>query len=162
MTIRCHIIDETSLCIDKGKAVLVIYVEIHSLTYDGNMLDAAIIACMTALRTTNLPHLEYNEKTGIVRHIPTPPSEQKKIKMNNVIFPITFGLLENDIILADPNLNEESIIEGTITIVYNSQGSISGIFKMGGSSLNQEHLDHILNEAYNQFNKLYTLLLVND
>jgi exosome complex component RRP43 len=150
-------VDFKQLIIRQEKAVIVIYVDVLCLTCDGNLLDAAILACMAALKTTRLPMLSYDDETGIVQQVHHEESE-KELTLRTMLLPATFGFFE-DWILADPTLNEESVLEGTMTVVYNDQGGISGLFKQGGRPLKQEQIDHILNEAYQRSRTLRELLI---
>eukprot|EP01027_Heterolobosea_sp_BB2_P004989 GEZU01007675.1.p1 GENE.GEZU01007675.1~~GEZU01007675.1.p1 ORF type:complete len:180 (+),score=13.68 GEZU01007675.1:151-690(+) len=45
-----NVLDLSELCIEEEKAVWVIYADIYCLDNDGNMLDAALIALLTALK----------------------------------------------------------------------------------------------------------------
>lgn len=48
--IKSHIFPLESLCIEPGKAVWVLYADIVCLNYDGNILDASLLALTTALK----------------------------------------------------------------------------------------------------------------
>lgn len=45
-----NVIDTRELCVEEGQLVWVLYVDLYCLDYDGNFLDAAIVALVSALR----------------------------------------------------------------------------------------------------------------
>jgi exosome complex component RRP43 len=47
-----HVVNVEDLCIERGKAVWVIYADVTCLNYDGNVLDAAQLALVAALRNS--------------------------------------------------------------------------------------------------------------
>jgi len=44
-------IDATELCIEEGQMVWVLYVDMYCLDYDGNMMDACLLALAAVLKT---------------------------------------------------------------------------------------------------------------
>jgi len=65
-------IDMKKLCLEKGKKVYSVFIDIYSLNYDGNLIDASFLASVLALRKCFLPKIEkegddykiiYGEKT---------------------------------------------------------------------------------------------------
>lgn len=60
--------------------------------------------------------------------------EQRKLTLSNIPFSLTCVLHKN-YILADPNAEEESIIETSVTVVLNSSGQLVSLYKPGGPVL---------------------------
>jgi exosome complex component RRP43 len=70
-----------SLCIAPGKAVWVLYIDIICLNYDGNILDASMMALKAALKEGTLsdiffkllkvkiPQVLFDESTGTVKAV---------------------------------------------------------------------------------------------
>ncbi|RVE63950.1 hypothetical protein OJAV_G00141380 [Oryzias javanicus] len=58
-----EMIKPEDLCIDRGKLCWVLYCDIMCLDYDGNILDACIIALLAALKNTRLPKVTINKVT---------------------------------------------------------------------------------------------------
>lgn len=56
--------DLKKLCVAKDKLVWVLYCDVVCLNYDGSVLDAAVIALMTALKTLTIPVVAYNSDLG--------------------------------------------------------------------------------------------------
>jgi exosome complex component RRP43 len=77
--ISANVISLDSLCIQPGKAVWVLYVDVTCINYDGNAFDAALVAMVAALkngahfalsrapldrRAATLPKATFSEETG--------------------------------------------------------------------------------------------------
>jgi exosome complex component RRP42 len=54
-------IDNEKLCIEPGKKVFVVFVDIYVLNHDGNLIDASAIAAMAALLNTKMPNYEVKD-----------------------------------------------------------------------------------------------------
>lgn len=54
---RSNVIDTSSLCIHPGKAVWVLYVDLICINYDGNVLDAAFLSVIAALKQSNVGNI---------------------------------------------------------------------------------------------------------
>ena len=55
---RSDVLPLASLLIEPGKAAFVVYLDVVCLNFDGGVLDAAVLACVGALRTrqSSRPH----------------------------------------------------------------------------------------------------------
>lgn len=51
------VVPTSTLVIEPGKAVWVLYVDVTCVNYDGNVFDAALIAMVAALRNSELLEL---------------------------------------------------------------------------------------------------------
>ncbi|MCS3924059.1 exosome complex component RRP42 [Methanosalsum natronophilum] len=114
-------IDLKKLCIKEGEEVWMVFVDIHVLNDDGNILDAASIGAISALLTTKIPAIgEDNDE------IPVPVRE----------LPVAISLVDIEgQLMVDPSLDEETICNTKITIISNQDGSICGMQKSGNGGL---------------------------
>jgi exosome complex component RRP43 len=55
--ISANPLDSSQLCISPGKAVWALYIDVVCINYDGNALDAAIVAIVSALQNSILFHI---------------------------------------------------------------------------------------------------------
>lgn len=120
-------LDLEKLCIIEGEKVWIIFIDIHVLNNDGNILDAAAVGGIAALLTTTLPASRYDlgEDSPLpVRDIPV------------AVTAIEFG----EEILLDPSLDEGQIAGTSLTIITNTDGSISGMQKSGTEPLTIEQV----------------------
>ncbi|MGE5187992.1 MAG: exosome complex protein Rrp42, partial [Betaproteobacteria bacterium] len=56
-----HAIDTEKLCIEPGKKVFVVFVDVYVLNHDGNLIDASAIAAIAALLNTKMPNYEIKD-----------------------------------------------------------------------------------------------------
>lgn len=56
----------SDLTIEKGKSAWKLVVDVYCMDHDGNVLDAALISVMAALRSLQLPAVSVNETDHIV------------------------------------------------------------------------------------------------
>ncbi len=118
-------IDNEKLCIEPGKKVFVVFVDVYVLNHDGNLIDASAIAAMAALLNTKMPN--YEIKDG-----------ELKIKQGYTSLPVkshpvtvTIGKINNYLIV-DPGLEEEQVMDSRISMAINDEGHICAVQK-GGS-----------------------------
>ncbi|HEX9260925.1 MAG TPA: exosome complex protein Rrp42 [Candidatus Bathyarchaeia archaeon] len=117
-------ISTEKLCIEPGKKVFVVFVDIWVLNYDGNMIDAAAIAAVSALANTKMPNYEVEDgevkiKTG---YSPLPMKSH----------PITVTMAKiGDKLIVDPWIEEEQVMEARISMAINEDGNICAIQKGG-------------------------------
>ncbi|KOC68332.1 Exosome complex component RRP43, partial [Habropoda laboriosa] len=128
------IIDTKDLCVCKGKLVWVLYCDLVCINYDGSVIDACIGALTATLNTLTLPEALYNLETGNVsvhstKRIPFP------VKASPVS--VTFAIFDDQLLIADPTDDEESLCLGKLTIVMNEE-KICCIHKPGGIPISQD------------------------
>ncbi|KAI9106205.1 ribosomal protein S5 domain 2-type protein [Phlyctochytrium arcticum] len=151
-----HLIDLSQLCIESGKAVWVLYADIVCLNYEGNAMDAAFLALIAALQDVKLPIATFHETDDAVRI-----SEERSIrlKLNSLPLAITFGISDGNLVLADPDAEEEAHLSSTFTVVMGADTStFHSIFKPGGSPINQAMISECLKDAKTRVRELSTLL----
>jgi len=116
------IIDTKKLCIKEGEKVWQIFIDIYAINDDGNLLDAAGIGALAALKIAKLP--KYDEKEEKVNH----EEHGKNIPLNAMNpIAITIHKIGNKL-LVDPIREEEDASEARITIGI-SEDVISSIQK---------------------------------
>lgn len=104
-------IDLEKLCIKEGEKVWEIYIDIYSINDDGNLLDAAGIGAVVALKGARIPKYDETEEKVLFGEL-----TDKKIPVKKEI-PIctTIHKIGNHF-LVDPLREEEDISEARITI----------------------------------------------
>ncbi len=118
-------IDTEKLCIEAGKKVFVVFVDVYVLNHDGNLIDASAMAAMAALLNTKMPNYEIKDGELKIKQGYTP------LPMRS--HPITVTIVKiNNTLLVDPILEEEQVIECRLSMAVNDEGNICAIQK-GGS-----------------------------
>jgi len=104
-------IDMKALCIEEGKKVWQVFVDIFAINDDGNLLDVAGLAALIALGRARMPI--YNEEDNKVDGY----SESEGIPLNKDVlsFSMTFHKV-GDAIVADVGHDEEAISKFRLTV----------------------------------------------
>jgi len=115
-------IDLEKLCIEEGKKVWNINIDIHVLDHDGNLIDASALGAMIALLNTKIPKYEddkviYGEYDG-------------NLPVRDTPIAITVTKISNKLLI-DPNLEEENALDARITITTNEKEEICSVQKGG-------------------------------
>ncbi len=117
-------IEVEKLCLEPGKKVLVIFIDVYVLNHDGNLIDASAIAALAALLNAKMPKYEITEDQVKVKPGYTP------LPIQNHPIAITFAKI-NGKFAADPWLEEEQVMDARITMTFEKDGKICAIQKGG-------------------------------
>lgn len=120
-----HAVDTEKLCIESGKKVFVVFVDVYVLNHDGNLIDACALAAMAALMNAKMPNYEIKDGELKIKQGFTP------LPLKSHPITVTLGKINNNLII-DPWLEEESVMDSRITFASNEAGNICAIQK-GGS-----------------------------
>ncbi|MEK6842372.1 MAG: exosome complex protein Rrp42 [Nanoarchaeota archaeon] len=143
-------IELEKLCIKEGEKVWNIFIDIYSMNADGNLLDAAGIGAIIALKNAKIP--KYDEKTGKVVY-----GEWTKEKIplkKEVPLSITIHKIGSHFVI-DPTQEEEDISETRVTI-GSHEGTIYSMQKGDHFSLSIEDFERILDLCEKVWKKLYS------
>ncbi|MEM3699367.1 MAG: exosome complex protein Rrp42 [Candidatus Bathyarchaeia archaeon] len=118
-------IDLEKLCIEPGKKVFVVFVDVYVLNHDGNLIDASALAAVAALLSTKMPNYEVKEGEIKIKpgYIPLP------IRRHPIT--VTFAKI-SDKLVVDPWLEEEQVMDARLSMAIDDDGNICAIQK-GGS-----------------------------
>jgi exosome complex component RRP42 len=126
-------IELEKLCIKEGEKVWTVFIDIYTINDDGNIVDAAGIGAVAALKLAKVP--KYDEKNAKVLH----GEYEGKLplrKMNP--FTITVHKIGKHLIL-DPTKEEEDVSETRLTI-GSSDGIIHSLQKGNSSYFSVEEI----------------------
>ncbi|KAJ7534813.1 hypothetical protein O6H91_12G004700 [Diphasiastrum complanatum] len=143
-----ELVDLHELSIAPGKAAWMAYLDIYCLDADGSLLDAALLASVSALAHLQIPSVAMTEEgtvipalpeTGISNHLsndkhlqqPT-VSEQRRLKLGAIPWSLTCALYKKHV-LADPTAEEETVLHTILTVIIDSSGRLVAFYKPGGS-----------------------------
>ncbi len=131
-------IELEKLCIKEGEKVWTVFIDIYSINDEGNLLDAAGIGAIAALKNAKIP--KYDEKKGQVLY---GELTNKSLPLSKEI-PISITVHKiKDSLIVDPTREEEDISETRVT-VGSSNGVISSMQKGDSKSLRVEEMSKIL------------------
>ncbi|OWP56712.1 MAG: RNA-binding protein [Thermoplasmatales archaeon B_DKE] len=108
-------IDFGKLVIEPGKKVWVVFVDINVLDFDGNLFDACSYGAVAALKTAVVPGSKYG-------------GTDSQLPINNTPVSVTIVKLD-DVMVCDPDLEEEQMSTTRITITTTEDGHIRAMQK---------------------------------
>uniref|UniRef100_A0A8C6SNS8 Ribosomal RNA-processing protein 43 n=1 Tax=Neogobius melanostomus TaxID=47308 RepID=A0A8C6SNS8_9GOBI len=123
----------------------VLYCDMMCIDYDGNVLDACIIALLAALKTVSkLPDVTINTETCLPE-----VNLEKRHELQIHRHPVgsSFGVFDKSIVIVDPTAEEESLLTAQLTVVTDEEERLCSVHKPGGSSLSGEKLQECINRA---------------
>ncbi|HRZ86085.1 MAG TPA: exosome complex protein Rrp42 [Candidatus Paceibacterota bacterium] len=102
------------LCIQEGEKVWTICIDIYSINDDGNLIDAAFIGALAALRDAKIPN--YDEKEDKIDY---EKEAKQKVPLFEENMPINFTIFQaGNVIFLDPTLEEENSSHGKLTLAF--------------------------------------------
>jgi len=117
-------IELEKLCVEAGKKVFVVFVDVYVLNYDGNLIDASAMAALAALLNTKM--FNYELKEGEIKI----KAGYTSLPIRNYPIAVTFAKI-NDKIIVDPWLEEEQVMDARLTMTLDKDGKICAIQKGG-------------------------------
>ena len=134
-------IELDKLCIKEGEKVWTVYIDIYSLNDDGNLIDAAGIGAIAALKNSRIPRYDEKKERVLFGEL-----SNKNISLSKDI-PITINVHKvGDSFIVDPTREEEDISETKVTLGI-CNGEISSMQKGNTKTLKIEELNEILDLA---------------
>ena len=140
------------LCIKEGEKVWTAFIDVYSVNDAGNLLDAAVIGALAALKSTKVP--VYDEKTDKIDY-DKEPTESFPLSDK---FPLNFSVYKiGDNILLDPTLEEESASEGRLILAATQDKPIRicSMQKSQTMDLTTEQFGSMLDMVESNFDKLF-------
>ncbi|AEA47063.1 exosome complex protein Rrp42 [Archaeoglobus veneficus] len=138
-------VDLTKLCIEEGEKVWLIFIDIHALDDDGNLMDASSLAAIAALLTTTVPA----ERFDVGEDFPLPVRD----------LPISVtSLIVNNRILVDPSRDEVSVGEYFMTITTDQADNIVAMQKSGSYLLSEEKFYELIDISIEKAREIRELL----
>lgn len=137
------------LCIEEGKKVWIVHVDVNIIDNFGNLIDASALASIVALLNAKLPKYEddkiiYEEKT-------------KKLPIKCKPIACTFAKI-NEGFFVDPNLEEEATMNTRLTVTTKDNGNVCALQKGGAGKLSLEEVDNALELSIKKGKELRKLL----
>ncbi|MDR2624577.1 MAG: exosome complex protein Rrp42 [Methanobrevibacter sp.] len=141
-------IDLEKLCIEEGRKVWMLFVDLHIIDYDGNLFDTATLAAVSALLNTKLPKTTLDDGEVIIND-----EIKEELVLNNKVTMSTFVKIGDKMVL-DPSLEEETILDGRLSVGVTESGKICAMQKGGDKSLLKEDIFEAVNMAISKSKEL--------
>jgi len=134
-------IDFSKLVITPREKVWMIFIDAYPINDGGNLFDATAIGALVALKNAYLP--KYDKKNDKLEH---KEITKNKLKLNQIPILCTFGKIGNSL-FADPDLNEESVIDASLNIGTIENGDICAMQKGGVVGFSEDEIKILVSEA---------------
>lgn len=140
-------LDTEALCVQSGKWVWRLNVDVTVLDDNGNVLDGSLLAAVAALRHFRLPEVAHVDETPIVLH--SDDKEPTPLPLHHTPACISFGLFGDKTgasdsshvaAILDPSDREELVMDGSITFAFNRHKELCALDFNGGCELRTSQL----------------------
>jgi len=140
-------IDMDKMCIEEGKLVRMVFLDIHILDDTGNLIDAATLAALFALRTARMKKVKI-EDDKIVTLDETEPLPVRKVPLACSV--AKFG----DSLLVDATYEEEIAMDSKIVFGMDEEEHIRAMQKSGSGPWTMDQIQAGLDLARETIAKL--------
>lgn len=137
-----HTIDLSKLVIKPGEKVWTVYIDVYPINDDGNLIDAALMACLVALRTAQVPALTENNLVDYDK----PATGKLPVSAETMPLSFSFYKLGNSIIM-DPTREEEESMQVRLTFgisKWNGQYMINSCQKSGAAPFDRAEVEKVV------------------
>ncbi len=131
--------------------VFIVFMDIYPLDMDGNLIDAATIAVMTALRNATVPAAKLTEN---LEH----PMEDFPLPVTHLPIAIT-GVKVGDNLILDPTQDEEDIAGARLTVTTDENGDIRAMQKGNIGRMTQKEIDTVVELSIEKGREIRKLLM---
>jgi exosome complex component RRP42 len=142
-------IDLEKLCLVEGEKVWGVFIDIHIINHDGNLIDASALASLAALTTAKIPKYEDGK---IVRG-----EYVGKLPLLHTPINITVSRILDKYVV-DLNREEEDIADAWLSIAVREDGYICSMQKGGNKGLSVKNVDDMIELAVKKSKELRKLL----
>lgn len=132
-------IDMKDLCIDKGEKAWSVSIDVLSVNYAGNLIDAFGLAALLALRNAKFPEykdgaVDYHKKTD------------RKLILKRMPIPVTVFKIGNNFIV-DPTVEEEMAVDVRLTVTSTEDGRLCALQKGEDGELSTDDIAKMIELA---------------
>ena len=143
-----QLVELDKLCVEEGKHVWMLFIDLHIIDNCGNLFDACELAVMAALKSTKLPVASIVDEEVVLSE-----DETFDLPINNELALCTFVKIGDKMVL-DPTLSEERVASARLNVGVTKDGRICSMQKGGSKPLNKEELLAAVNVAVSKTKEL--------
>ena len=148
-----ELVDLEKLCIEEGKKVWMLFIDLHVIDYDGNLFDCANIAVMAALLNTKLPTASIVDDELVLDE-----ENLMDLPVRDKVALSTFVKIGNGMVL-DPSLEEEEVLDARLSVgVTQNNSYISSMQKGGEVPLTRDEILDAVHTAIATKDEIYEYL----
>lgn len=145
-------IDVKKLCIEPGKKVFIVFIDVYVLDHDGNLIDASALGALSAIISAKMRDYEIKDGEVVYKEglIPLP--------IQNYPIAITMGKIGNSIVI-DPSLKEQQVMTARLTVTIEKDGNICAMQMAGLGELSIEELKKAVGMAVSKSGEMRAKVL---
>lgn len=141
-------IDIKKLCIKVGEKVWSVMIDICTINADGNLIDAAALGALAALKTAKFP--EYDKEKNEIDY-----AKRTDKPLPIIREPIAVTVYKTgEFMFVDPLPQEEEHVDARLTVTCTKEGAVCSLQKGGDSPLSVEEIDKMVGIALKKGEKL--------
>ncbi|MBD3304294.1 exosome complex protein Rrp42 [Candidatus Woesearchaeota archaeon] len=140
------------LCIKAGEKVWSVMIDVVPLNDAGNILDAASIGALAALKNTRFPVVKEDGNIDWEAEL-----TDKKLELGKEPIEVTV-LKIGEFYIVDPILKEEELADTSITIAVSKEGLVYAMQKRGDSPLSVDEIDKMVEIAVKKSGELRKII----
>ena len=125
-------IDMKNLCIEKGKKCWMIGIDVVPVNDNGNLLDAAALAAIAALRDAKFP--TYKDEVVDYKKLTSKGLKIEKLPIGVTVLKI------GDNFVVDPTYDEEKLLDARLTVATLDDGKLCALQKGGEKPLSTDDI----------------------
>ncbi len=134
-------VDTKKLCIEPGKKVLMCFVDLYTLEYDGNLIDACSIAANAAMLGTKYPEMKWEDDQAV------PTGKEVALPLQNMAIEHTVSKIGEHLVI-DPHIKEEMVQDCRLTMAVDKNDNFTAMQKGGGTGpMSLEMIDQSMSMA---------------
>lgn len=141
-------IDFKKLCVKEGELVWIVFIDIYSVTFAGNLFDASQFATMVALNNTKIPKIE-DDKIVLKEYA-------GKLEVLNQPVLTTFAKVGDKIVL-DPELAEEKAMSARLSIATREDSKIAAFQKGLAGSFSKDEIVQCIDVSFEKAKEIRKL-----
>ena len=147
-----ELVDLDKLCVEEGKHVWMLFIDLHIIDNCGNLFDACELAVMAALKSTKLPVTEIVDEEVVISE-----DETFDLPINNEVAMCTFVKIGDKMVI-DPTLSEEKVASARLNVGVTKEGRICAMQKGGSQPLTKDEILTAVNTAVSKTKDLIEYL----
>jgi exosome complex component RRP42 len=117
--------DTKALCIEPGKLVYMVFADVYTLEYDGNLIDASSIAVNSALLGTKFPEVKLEDDEEVTT------GKMLTLPLQNMAIEHTVAKIGEHLVI-DPIIKEEMVMDCRLTMAVDKDDNFTAMQKGGG------------------------------
>ena len=144
-------IDLEDLCIEPGEKVYTVFIDVHVLNNGGNLIDAASLAAMAALKDGYLP--EYDEEEGVLDR----DSKWKDIELSTEPVTATARKINGETVF-DTTREEEDAQDARLTVSIDQDGQVVAMQKGETEPYSSDEISQAMEKVREKTEKFRSLI----